>query len=267
VSQALDDIDALRDAWSAVPFGLLSDLDGTLSPLAAAPADARVTPRNLDLASKLAQRIVFAVVSGRDLPDLKQMVALQGVVYVGLHGAAWSIHGHDELTPEAEPYRGHTTQAARELAGLRELDGIFVEVKTVGVALHYRNASRPLEARSALFAAIAGSPAAGRFEIHEGIRLIELRPRLGITKGTAARRLAAIFGLKGLVYLGDDRTDVDAFEAVRSMAADGSVAAHAIAVVHDESSPEVAGAAEFTVPDVAGVEWLLEGILRRLGGE
>jgi trehalose 6-phosphate phosphatase len=266
VVRPLDDIDALRDAWTAVPFGLLSDVDGTLSPLAALPAKARVTPRNLELLGQLAQRCVVAVVSGRDLPDLKQLVPVPGVVHVGLHGAAWNLHGQDELAPEAEPYRAQTAEAARQLAELMHQEGVFLELKTVGIAIHYRAAPQPAEARSAILATLGSSSAAAHFEIHEGLRLIELRPRLGITKGGATRRLAATFALRGLIYAGDDRTDVDALVAVRDLRRESAIAAHAIAVVHAESAPEVAAAAGFTIRDIAGMEWLLSGLLARITG-
>ena len=143
MSDPLTDLDALHEVISATPFGLLADLDGTLSPLAGSPAEARVSPRNLELLNQLSRRCLTAVVSGRDLPDLKRIVALPSIVYVGLHGAAWNVDGQDRLVPEAEPYRAFTAEAARDLAPLDGRDGIFVELKTVGIALHYRGARRP----------------------------------------------------------------------------------------------------------------------------
>lgn len=264
MTHALSDIDLIRDAWSRRPFGLLCDLDGTLSPLAASPSEARVTPANLRLLGELARRCLVAIVTGRDLPDLKAIVPIQGLVLVGLHGAAWNLEGHDELAPEAEPYRELTGRATTELAGLHRIDGVFVERKTAGIAIHYRAAADPNAARAAILSAIAGSPAAMQFEQHEGILLVELRLPLGITKGTAARQLQARFGLQGLLYVGDDRTDMDAFAAVQAMRQQGAATGYALAAVHQESVPAVAAAADFTVAGVAGVEQLLEALLHHL---
>jgi trehalose 6-phosphate phosphatase len=256
----------LLDALNERPFALLCDVDGTLSPLAPAPGLARVTPRNRELLAALSRSILVAVVSGRDLVDLRQMVGLPEIVYIGLHGLAWRIAGSDELAPEAQPYRAWTLEAADELAHLKRITGLVLEVKSVGLALHYRNAT-DRSARTQILRALASSPAAGRFEVHEGIRLVELRPPIGITKGVAVRRLADRFRLRGLLFLGDDITDIDAFQEVRALRAKASIAGYGLAVAHDEAPEVAAAAADFTLPGVEGVEWLLGEIAGRVRRE
>jgi trehalose 6-phosphate phosphatase len=254
----------LAPALARRPFGLLTDLDGTLSPMAPTPDQAFVPAGILGLLRGLARQTLVAVVSGRDLPDLKRKAPIDGAAFVGLHGAAFSINGRDFLAPEAEPYRAPTAAAARELAGLSHNGEIYVEQKSVGIALHYRQARDSGDARARILAAIAASPAAQRFDVHEGIRLVELRPPVGITKGTAVAALVERFALESLVYLGDDRTDLDAFAAARRFRT-GGLAAYAIAVVHADSSPQIAASADFTLDDVAGVERLLTQLAAGLG--
>jgi len=262
MSIPLTSLEPIGGALRQAPFGLLCDVDGTLSPMAPTPAEAHVTPRNLNLIKALNGEILVAVVSGRDLPDLCRMLATPSLVYVGLHGLAWLVGGHEQLLPEAEPYRAHTQQASEELRGLRATAGVFVEVKTVGLAFHYRGAGDPAATRAAILQAISRSPAATRFQVHEGIRMVELRPPIVSNKGFAVRRLVERFDLRGLLYLGDDVTDVDAFREARRLREAGSVVAYGVAVTHAEAPPAAADAADFTVADVGGVEWLLGEIAK-----
>jgi len=255
----------LLDALQRRPFALLCDVDGTLSPLAAAPGLARVTPRNRRLLAQLSASILVAVVSGRDLVDLRRLVGLPEIVSIGLHGLAWRIAGSDELAPEAQPYRLLTREAADELGHLTRIQGLVLEIKSVGLALHYRNADR--SARTQIMRAIASSPAACRFDIHEGIRMVELRPPIGITKGVAVRRFADRFRLGGLLFLGDDITDIDAFEEVRALRGHSALLGYGLAVVHEEAPAAAAAAADFTLAGVAGVEWLLGEIAARVSRE
>ena len=259
MTESLTSLTPLFDALERRPFALLCDVDGTLSPLAPAPDLARVTPRNRELLAELSTSILVAVISGRDLPDLRRLVGLPQIVYVGLHGLAWRIAGSDEITPEAQSYREYTRAAADELAYLTRIPGVVLERKSVGLALHYRNATSR-SARTQILRAIASSAAAGRFAVHEGIRLVELRPPIGITKGVAVRGFVDRFGLRGLLYLGDDITDIDAFEEVRSLRERATLAGYSLAVVHEEAPAAAAAAADFTIAGVEGVEWLLGDI-------
>lgn len=259
MSTPLVSLAPLLDALERRPFALLCDVDGTLSPLAAEPGLARVTARNRELLAELSTSILVAAVSGRDLTDLRQMVGLREIVYIGLHGLAWRIAGSDEIALEAQPYRAYTREAADELAHLQRIPGLVLERKSVGLALHYRNA-RDRSARTQILRAIASSPAAGRFEVHEGIRLVELRPPIGITKGVAVRRLVDRFRLRGLLFLGDDITDIDAFQEVRSLREQAALGGFGLAVVHAEAPEAAAAAADFTLAGVEGVEWLLSKI-------
>ncbi len=63
------------------------------------------------------------------------------------------------------------------------------------------------------------------------------------------------------LYGGDDRTDVDAFAALRTLRGDGEIeTAVCIAVASDESPPEVSEAADLTVPGPEGFVRVLEAL-------
>ena len=93
--------------------------------------------------------------------------------------------------------------------------------------------------------------------------VIELRPPLDIDKGTAVETLAKRLGVKGVICLGDDITDIDMFSATRRLRSQG-LATATVAVGSEETAPEVAEAADFTVDGVEGVEWLLAEVVRAL---
>jgi trehalose 6-phosphate phosphatase len=232
--------------------------------MAAEPSHAAVTGRNLELLEALTRRAPVAVASGRDLPDLRRMLPVPGLILVGLHGLAWQIDGDEILLPEAEPFCVPTVGAAEQLVHLSEIDGVIVEVKTVGLAFHYRGASDHDAARAAILAAIVAAPAAAAFQVHEGIRVVELRPPVVSNKGMAVRRLTERLALRGLIFLGDDITDIDGFLEARRLRHSDEAVAYGIAVLHPEAPSSAAEAADFAVPDIEGVECLLGEIVGEL---
>jgi|SRR5579875_243434 len=247
------------------PFGLFTDLDGTLSEIALTPQQAVVSDEIRDLLRTLADRIHVIVITGRTLVDARRLIRLNNVIYVGSHGLATWIDGHEELDGSVRPYVELARRAMAELAGLRHIDGVLFEEKQTGLAIHYRLTRNAEEARAEIMRAIAASSAAAHFDMVEGVKVVELRPRLGINKGTSVRALTNRLRLEGLMYIGDDFTDVDAFEAVRDLRRGGRVDGLSVAVHHAETSPMVENAADYIVDGVGGVEQLLGYIGRVLG--
>jgi trehalose 6-phosphate phosphatase len=93
--------------------------------------------------------------------------------------------------------------------------------------------------------------------------VIELRPPLDVNKGTAVETLAGRLGVRGVICLGDDITDIDMFAATLRLRSQGLMTA-AVAVASEEAAPGVAEAADYTVDGVEGVEWLLAEVVRAL---
>jgi len=145
------------------------------------------------------------------------------------------------------------------LAGL----GVTVEAKGVGVAFHYRRAADETEARDAIERLIQ-SLVDGAFERMEGRKVIELRPAVQANKGTATRILAERLGTKGIICIGDDRTDIDMFRAVSELRASG-IEGCGVAVLSAESVEDLLAAADYTVEGVDGVKWLLGKLVKAVG--
>jgi trehalose 6-phosphate phosphatase len=254
----------LSPLLAAERLGILTDFDGTIAPLTIRPSDAAVSASaRLALAALVERLPLVGVISGRALFDLRSKIDLPHLLYIGSHGLAWWYDGIDELPDAALPYTELAERAAVELGSLRTLPWLRFEEKGIGLAFHYRLATDPATAREAILSAIADCPVAQHFEIREGIFVVELYPRLPVDKGSAVREVVRRFSLDGLLYLGDDLTDVDAMYAVTELRRSLSITVASIAVRHAEAPARVSEAADWTVDGVAGVERILEWLVEK----
>lgn len=193
---------------------LFLDFDGTLTRLRRRPED---VPR-LDLVTRrllgrLARRrrVDVYVISGRRLADLRSLVQVPGVRLLGLHG--WEGRGVSSLPEERRLIR----EARRWLADrLPKTEGIRLEDKGLGLAVHYRGA-RASEVRAARpVVRRALEQFKPRLRILKGKKIWELLPSAMDGKGPAVIRVLA--GLPGpalAILAGDDTTDESAFAALR----------------------------------------------------
>jgi trehalose 6-phosphate phosphatase len=194
---------------------LFLDFDGTLTGIAPRPDDVVVDPRLPAILAVLAQRLggALAIVTGRSLADLDPKLAPAQLPAAGQHGA--------ELRPR--PGGGVQLRAPAGIATLARrlhdrFDGdarVLVEDKGAAVALHFRLApERALECRQVLRMLAAPWP---DLEIIAGKRVVEARGR-GADKGVAVQALLGEppFAGRSPVFVGDDRTDEDAFAACRA---------------------------------------------------
>jgi trehalose 6-phosphate phosphatase len=259
MTTALQSPTLLSPLLAAERLGLFCDCDGTISAIAVRPEAAVVSPAARQALATLAERLpVVVAISGRALFDLRALIDLPELLYIGSHGLAWWYRGVDEVADDVLPYVAYAEQAAAELATLRDIPGIRFEEKGAGLALHYRLAPDPDTARATIVAAIYASPAAQRFELRPGIQVLELYPHVSVNKGTALLRVVERFNLDGVIYFGDDLTDLDAIRTAVSLRDAGRIRAATIAVRHAEAPPAVADAADYIVDGVAGTEQVLE---------
>ena len=62
------------------------DYDGTLTPIVSHPEDASLSDSMRQTLRSLAARLPVAILSGRDLEDVRGRVLVDGIVYAGSHG-------------------------------------------------------------------------------------------------------------------------------------------------------------------------------------
>jgi trehalose 6-phosphate phosphatase len=252
---------------------ILTDVDGTLAPIVTDPAEATVPDGTRELLRTMAKRYsLVACLSGRRALDARRVVGLDELAYSGNHGFELLLPGDTEV--RADPsLDGHETDAPHFVEALDqsqlERAGIRTEDKGAIVALHWRGAPNEGEAES-LAHEIASEAECQGLVPHRGRKVLEIRPNVAINKGIAVAALIGTYSgatntaagsIDAALYGGDDRTDLDAFTALRTLEKDGELEAIAcIAVASDESPPEVSEAADLTVPGPEGFVRVLEAL-------
>ncbi len=247
------------------PSGLLTDVDGTICPIAPTPAEARVLPPARKALRRLRRRLALvAIVTGRPVLGARRLLRVAGVAYVGNHGLEFSTTRGSVLVREARPWPPRLAAALADLRPLLDRAGIVVESKGVTASIHYRLSADREMARRDILRAIAGTSTASVFRVEEGRLVVNLLPPIDRDKGTAVRALARRRSLRGLVYFGDDVTDVHAFRALADLRANGEAHALSVAVVTPETAPPVSAAADVVLPSPQAVAAVLSAVVDRL---
>ncbi len=246
---------------------LVTDVDGTISPIVARPQDAFVLPLARHALSGLREVLtIVGVVSGRSVDDARGMVGVEGLVYVGNHGLEVWSNGRAETLPEARPWIPRVSAVLREVTQrLGPQDGVIVEDKGVTASIHYRLANDPDAIRQRLLELLARYGVTSGLRVEEGRRVINILPPLTVTKGSAVSWLVRQHDLDRMVYLGDDITDAHAFRALDVMRqSDHQFQALSIGVVGPETPPTVRELADAALPTVQAVAELLQEVLQGL---
>jgi trehalose 6-phosphate phosphatase len=238
------------------------DFDGTLSEIVEDPDSARLVDGAADALTSLSAACPVAILSGRDLADVRARIGLPGLWYAGSHG--FELTGPDgthHQNPDAAASIPVLAGAAADLADqLGHIPGVVVEHKRFGVAVHYRNAAR--DRVGEVTAAVRTEGQRTALRVTTGREVIELRPNIDWDKGkTLQWVLDYIRDNEGAgpllpIYLGDDITDEDAFDAVDD---DGI----AILVRHSDDGDR-ATAARYALEDPGRVREFTERLARRL---
>ena len=251
------------------PRGLAFDIDGTLSPIAPTPDEARIFPGVLPLLEQAQKYAQVAILTGRSIDDGARIVNLDGLTYIGTHGLEWSeglpwLHPV-EIIPEAlnyyEPGKYLLDLVEQHLS---ELPGVIVQRKRIGGSIHYRLAPDPTETRQKLLSLLKQPARQVNMSLSEGKLIIEIRVPLPIHKGLALRQFVRRYGLNAIVFAGDDRTDLDAVTEITRMRKEG-IAALSIVVQHHDTLPELLAQADIVVQEVPGMVELLREMVEILG--
>lgn len=224
--------DALAGCSGSVVVGL--DFDGTLSPIVADPAQARIHPDAADALATLAGTVTaIAVVTGRPVAHvlahggLRELADRLGpggapVLVLGQYGVErWS--SREQRTVSPDPPAGLTALAEELpalLAGLDVAGEPYVEDKGLALAVHTRRMPEPAAAYDRVLEALTAAAARHDLQVEPGRYVVEVRGPGG-DKGDAVRSLAEVYGACGFVFVGDDLGDVPAFDAVRALGEDG----------------------------------------------
>ncbi|MFA5093119.1 MAG: trehalose-phosphatase [Candidatus Omnitrophota bacterium] len=206
---------------------LFLDCDGTLAPIANTPDQAVIPQKTKALLNSLANKsnCKIAIISGRELDNIKKKINLKNLIYSGNHGL--QIEGpkiKQELTTSLE-YRkllqSVKAQLKKELFGVK---GVIVEDKKLSLSLHFRMADlKQVSFIKKIFYKITSIHSVrNKIIIKKGKMLLEIRPSIKWDKGKVvmwllAKRRTFLKAEKIVsVYIGDDVTDEDAFKALKN---------------------------------------------------
>jgi trehalose 6-phosphate phosphatase len=199
-----------------VPVLLVAcDYDGTIAPIVDDPSAARPMRETVTALRGLAglTDTHVAVISGRGLRDLAALSRLPDEIrLVGSHGSEFDL-GYTGLL-EANTVE-LLTRLQDEVERIAEAigDGLRVERKPTGVALHYRQATDQAASR-ALDAVESGPAVIDGVRVRHGKKVVELSV-VGTDKGDALETLRRQVGASAVMFVGDDVTDEDAFVVLR----------------------------------------------------
>jgi len=215
-----DHLPAIASALRAAPEILLFlDFDGTLAPIVEDPSLAHMPAGTREALVRLRSdsRFTIAIISGRALSDLRVRVDLEDLIYAGNHGLEISGPGVEFIEPIAAQRLKALGELSRHLRSrLHDIPGVEVENKVLSASVHFRRAAAASFSgiRQVVEDAVVfdGNP----FEITEGRKVLEIRPRVGWDKGMAVGWIQQTSGHAGALplYIGDDSTDEDAFLAL-----------------------------------------------------
>ena len=204
---------------------LLTDFDGTLSPIVGTPGEAALPDGTRHAIEALAttQRVGVTVISGRALRDIRERVGIQGITYAGNHGIEIEGPWLKFVYPPAESLRPVIRRLHPRLSEvLAGFEGAFVEDKGLTLSVHYRlvREDRVGELKRVCEETVRSLRSEGKVRTTEGKKVYEIRPGVlwdkedaivlllsGWTSSTGKTSSLAFF-------LGDDLTDEEGFKVV-----------------------------------------------------
>jgi alpha,alpha-trehalase len=197
---------------------LFLDYDGTLTPIVERPEQAHLHEEVRRILERATRGCTVAIISGRDLDDVRDRVQIAGIYYAGSHG--FDIAGPRGLRLQRPKGRilPVLDEAERDLGrALDTIPGARVERKRFSIAAHYRSAAAGDVGRvqEAVHRVADAHP---DLRTAEGKKVLELQPAIDWDKGKAVLWLIDVLGLDDPqvlpLYIGDDTTDEDAFRAL-----------------------------------------------------
>jgi alpha,alpha-trehalase len=256
---ALEHIEEIEERLKDKTAAVFLDYDGTLTPIVETPDRAILSQDMRETVRSLSARCPVAVISGRDLNDVRKLVGIDTTFYAGSHG--FDIAGPEEHRMKQQqgtdflPVLDRVEQNLQER--LHDIPGTLVERKKFSIAVHYRKVdpSRVDEVERIVDEIVEGH---SELRKSSGKKVFDLQPNIDWHKGKAVLWLLETLQLNRTdvmpVYLGDDTTDEDAFTTLEGRGI--------TVVVMRQPRPT---AARYRLTDTADVRTFLESLKSIIG--
>ncbi|MDP8258241.1 MAG: trehalose-phosphatase [Candidatus Aadella gelida] len=201
------------------------DFDGTITPIKKYPKGVILSSIMKKVVEDLSMTkdISVSIISGRELSEIKKMVGIKNIGYVGNHGLESEDEGLKHTIKEALKTEPLMRKINKELrTSLRSFKGIIVENKGLSLSVHYRTVKEKdvKKAKKVFSETVRMYKNKRRIKVGEGKKVWEIRPPMDKNKGTAVldllrKKEKAIKKTITPIYIGDDKTDEDAFRVFK----------------------------------------------------
>lgn len=224
---ALKQFDEIADTLKGKRIALFLDYDGTLTPIVNNPERAFMSDDMRSAVHEVAEICPTAIISGRGLDKVQGFVQLKDLYYAGSHG----LDIRSPTGPRHWRRRNECLQPAAKLKPLindvyhqlcdavKHINGAHVEHNTFSLSVHFRNCDEASwqEIKSIVERIVARHRSF--LKSSRGRKVLEIRPSLDWGKGKAVEHFLKAWCYEGddvvPIYVGDDRTDEDAFHFLR----------------------------------------------------
>ncbi|KAL3818910.1 hypothetical protein ACJIZ3_004815 [Penstemon smallii] len=226
---ALDMFEQITNASKGKQIVMFLDYDGTLSPIVEDPDRAFMSEAMRATVRKLARYFPTAIVSGRCRDKVYSFVRLAELYYAGSHGM--DIKGPSKGSKYKKGTEAVLFQPASEFLPMidevykallevtKSTPGALVENNKFCISVHFRcvDEKKWIELAKQVGSVLEGYP---NLRLTQGRKVLEIRPTIKWDKGKALEFLLQSLGYANCtdvfpVYIGDDRTDEDAFKVLR----------------------------------------------------
>lgn len=214
LSDALERHDEILNSMGAKHPAIFLDYDGTLTPIVENPENATLSNEMHQIIESLSELCTVAIISGRDLNDVRSMVGLDSIYYAGSHGLDIAGPDHEkqvgvDALPALEKIEKESLKKAENWKGVR------IERKEFVVAIHYRQADEETSEKVLSYARKVADENE-ELKLVENKKVVELRPDIAWNKGKAIEYLMEELTENPEdvlpIFIGDDVTDEDGFE-------------------------------------------------------
>jgi trehalose-phosphatase len=222
LKHALQYIDEIKARAAGMQVVFFLDYDGTLTPIVSKPELAVLSQTMQTCLKQLCEQHTVAIISGRELADVRRCVGLDTLYYAGNHGLEIASPGQDDVAYMAgSECRADMDAMYHHLQEhLGEIKGILIENKTYTLSVHYRLVDACYMPRIEHAVRQVASQHTG-ISMHHGKKVLELRATHAWNKGDAVGYLLEKIQHTHThvlpIYIGDDVTDEDAFRVVQSL--------------------------------------------------
>ncbi|KAL0045650.1 hypothetical protein WJX82_000668 [Trebouxia sp. C0006] len=224
----LEHFDDFTSLLNGKRLAVFLDYDGTLTPIVKDPDRAFMPEQMRAAVRRVAQLFPTSIISGRGREKVEGFVQLKELFYAGSHGM-------DIVGPKANSAPGDEQRLAFQPAAkyapimdsvfqalthrVQEIPGASVEHNKFCVSVHFRNCSP--DSYDAVVAAVKDTlHDHSNLKASRGRKVLEIQPQVDWGKGRALSHMLKALSLDDCedvipIYLGDDRTDEDAFKVLK----------------------------------------------------